>query len=387
MSSHDDDILDFDFFEEEATRETQGQPRPGADPSAPRTGGRGPRRPRFRAPQGLTPLLRLIGLVAFAIVIVVLLVVWAQGCSSDKERNTYNDYMGEIGGVGSSSAKIGTDLGELLTTPGLKQAELETRLSGLIQREQQNVEGAQGFDVPGPLRPAHEHAVEALQFRVSGMQGLLGTFKATKSADTKNATAAGEQLSTQARRLETSDIVWLDLFRKPAQATVRDKNLTGVSVPASIFVENVELYTTRSMTSIWQRIHGASTGGTAAGVHGTGLQSTKVLPAGTILPTGTETTIKVSTALAFEVSVKNTGENQEVRVQVTLTIPKGTTPIVKKQTIDLIDVGEVKTVTFRDFPAVPFGEKTTLQVSVKPVPGEVKTVNNSAEYPVIFSLE
>jgi uncharacterized repeat protein (TIGR01451 family) len=387
VSSHDDDILDFDFFEEEATRETQGQPRPGADPSAPQTGGRGPRRPRFRAPQGLTPLLRLIGLVAFAIVIVVLLVVWAQGCSSDKERNTYNDYMSEIGGVGSSSAKIGTDLGELLTTPGLKQAELETRLSGLIQREQQNVEGAQGFDVPGPLRPAHEHAVEALQFRVSGMQGLLGTFKATKSADTKNATAAGEQLSTQARRLETSDIVWLDLFRKPAQATVRDKNLTGVSVPASTFVENVELYTTRSMTSIWQRIHGASTGGTAAGVHGTGLQSTKVLPAGTILPTGTETTIKVSTALAFEVSVKNTGENQEVRVQVTLTIPKGTTPIVKKQTIDLIDVGEVKTVTFRDFPAVPFGEKTTLQVSVKPVPGEVKTVNNSAEYPVIFSLE
>ena len=60
---------------------------------------------------------------------------------------------------------------------------------------------------------------------------------------------------------------------------------------------------------------------------------------------------------------------------------------MKKQTIDLIDVGEVKTVTFRDFPAVPFGEKTTLQVSVKPVPGEVKTVNNSAEYPVIFSLE
>jgi uncharacterized repeat protein (TIGR01451 family) len=387
LSSHDDDILDFDF-EEGATRETQGQPRPGGDPRVPAgAGGGGPRRPQFRAPQGLTPLLRLIGLVAFAIVIVVLLVVWAQGCSSDKERNTYNGYMTKIGGVGSSSAKIGTDLGELLTTPGLKQAELETRLSGLIQREQQDVEGAEGFDVPGPLRPAHDHAVEALQFRVSGMQGLLATFKATKAADTKNATGAGEQLATQARRLDVSDIVWLDLFRKAAQATVQEKNLTSVTVPGSTFVENVELYTSRSMTAIWQRIHGASTGGTAAGVHGTGLESTKVLPAGTALSTGTETTIKVSTALAFEVSVKNTGENQEVRVQVTLTIPKGTTPIVKKQTIDLIDVGEIKTVTFKDFPAVPFGEKTTLQVSVKPVPGETNTVNNSAEYPVIFSLE
>ena len=86
-------------------------------------------------------------------------------------------------------------------------------------------------------------------------------------------------------------------------------------------------------------------------------------------------------------AVKNTGENQEVRVQVTLTIPKGTTPIVKKATIDLIDVGEVKTVTFKNFPEVPFGEQTSVQVSVTPVQGEANKANNSAEYPVIFSLE
>ena len=54
----------------------------------------------------------------------------------------------------------------------------------------------------------------------------------------------------------------------------------------------------------------------------------------------------------------------------TLTIPKGTTPIVKKQTIDLLDIGETKTVTFKDFPELPFGEKTSVQVSVKPVQGE-----------------
>ena len=82
----------------------------------------------------------------------------------------------------------------------------------------------------------------------------------------------------------------------------------------------------------------------------------------------TETTIKASTDLAFDVSVKNTGDNQEVRIEVTLTIPKGTTPIVKKQTIDILDIGETKTVTFKDFPDPPFGEKTSVQVSVKPVP-------------------
>jgi uncharacterized repeat protein (TIGR01451 family) len=236
------------------------------------------------------------------------------------------------------------------------------------------------------MRPSTEHAVEALQLRVTGMQGLLDTFRATKDDDSKNATAAGEKLADRARLLDASDVVWQTLFQVPAKATLEDEGLGDITTPSSVFVENPELYSARSMTAIWLRIHGASTGGTPSGVHGTGLEKVVVQPAGTQLSTDTETTIKASTDLAFDVDVKNTGDNQEVRVQVTLTIPKGTTPIVKTQTIDLIDIGETKTVTFKDFPSVPFGEKTTVQVSVKPVQGEQNTSNNSAEYPVIFSL-
>jgi hypothetical protein len=388
VSSHDDDdILDFDFFEDDATRETQNADRAGVTARPSGGGGGGPRRPRFRAPHGITPILRLVGFVAFAILIVVLLVVWGQGCSSDKKRNDYSGAMTELGAIGSASAKNGNDLAELLTTPGLKQAELETKLGGLIQQQQQDAERAEALDVPGPLRPATDHAVEALQLRVGGTQGLLDTFKATKGDDSKDATAAGEKLAAQARRLEASDVVWQFLFRVPAQATLQDEGLGDITAPTSVFVENVELYTARSMTAIWLRIHGASTGGTPSGVHGTLLAGVVVQPAGTQLATDTETTIKASTDLSFDVSVKNSGENQEVRIEVTLTIPKGTSPIVKKQTIDLLDIGEVKTVTFKDFPDPPFGEKTSVQVSVKPVQGEQNTGNNSAEYPVIFSLE
>jgi hypothetical protein len=35
---------------------------------------------------------------------------------------------------------------------------------------------------------------------------------------------------------------------------------------------------------------------------------------------------------------------------------------------------------------VPFGEQTSVRVDVDPVPGETFTGNNTAEYPVIFSL-
>jgi hypothetical protein len=385
VSSHDDDIIDFDFFEDDATREMQSPGRGGED--AGRPAGGGPRRPHFHAPHGVTPLLRLIGLVAFAIIVVVLLVLWVQGCSGDKKRTNYTNAMTSLGTIGSSSAKIGSSLAELLTTPGLKQAELETSLGGLIQREQQDVDSATALDVPGPLRTATGYAIEALQLRVSGMQGLLDTFKATKDDDSKNATSAGEKLAEQARQLDASDVVWQSLFQAQAQDVLDQEGLSDIKSPPSVFVENVELYTARSMTAIWLRVHGASTGGTPSGVHGTGLDKVVVQPAGTQLSTDTETTIKASTDLAFDVYVKNTGDNQEVRIEVSLTIPKGTTPIVKKQTIDLLDIGAEKTVTFKDFPEVPFGEKTSVQVSVKPVQGEQNTGNNSAEYPVIFSLE
>ena len=386
MTVHDDDILDFDFVDDE-TREIAPSPRPGTRPpggDGPRGGG-GPRRPRFSAPHGITPLLRLAGLVALAVLVVVLLAVWVQGCAAEDDQTTYGNYLADVGEVGSDSAKIGADLATLLTTPGLAQAELETKLGGFVQRQQLDVERARDLDPPGPLTPANGHAVEALELRVAGLQGMLDTFRATK--DTDDQTAAGQQLAAWGERLEASDVVWKDLFQEAAKSTMATEGVEGLTAPASVFVENADLYTARSMSSIWQRVHGASTGGTPSGLHGSSLAYTEVKPAGVQLSTTTETKITISTDLAFEVGVTNSGENQEVGVKVKLTIPAQPTAIAKTGTIEVIDPGETKTVTFSDFPDFPFGENTTVQVSVEPVAGETNTGNNTAEYPVVFTLE
>ena len=386
MTVHDDDILDFDFVEDE-TREiapparTGGRP-PGGDGPG---GGGSPRGPRFRAPHGITPLLRLAGLVALAILVVVLLAVWVQGCAAEDDQTAYGNYLADIGEVGNDSAKIGADLATLLTTPGLTQTELETKLGGFVQRQQLDVERARDLDPPGPMTPANANAVQALALRVNGLQGLLDTFRATK--DTDDQTAAGQQLAAWGGRLEASDVVWKDLFQGVAKATMANEGVEGLTAPPSVFVENPDLYTARSMSSIWQRVHGASTGGTPSGLHGSSLAYTEVKPAGVQLSTTTETKITISTDLAFEVGVTNSGENQEVGVKVKLTIPAQPTAIVKTGTIEVIDPGETKTVTFSDFPDFPFGENTTVQVSVEPVPGETNTGNNTAEYPVVFTLE
>jgi hypothetical protein len=382
MSSRDDDILDFDFFDEEEPPSWEESAESG--PGPPRD--RGPRRrgPRFRAPGNLTPLLRLIALIALAILVVVLLVVWVEGCSADSKRTRYGNYLAEIGAIGNASARLGQDLNTLLTTPGLNQEDLDAKLGGFVQTAETQEQNAQALDPPGPMVGPNDGAVQALQFRVNGLKGLQSTFKQT-TAET-DASVVGVKLAAQTRKLLASDVVWADAFQAPAEAVLKDEGIEGLDVPSSVFVTSDDLISTSSLAAIWQRIQGASTGGTPSGLHGSGISYVKALPSGQLLSTTTETTIKVTDQLAFEVGVEDTGESQEVRIKVTLTIPKQPDPIVKTAIIPIIDPGQTQAVTLKVGALVPFGEQISVKVDVDPVSGETNTANNTAEYPVIFTL-
>jgi hypothetical protein len=274
MSSRDTDF-EFDFFEEPETQEAPG--RSDRTLRRPLGGGRGPRLPRgpIRPRAGFTPLLRLLGLIAFAILIVVLLLLWVQSCQEDAKRDAYSDYMTEIGGIGRDSERVGRELSDVLTTPGIKPADLQKQLAGLVQQQRIGADRARKLDAPGPLRSANEEAVEALDFRVDGLAGLAEAFQRTQGS--KDAAAAGALLASQAERLVASDVVWDDLFKEPGVTTLRDEQISGVEVPDSNFVQTPDLASTRSMVPIWERINGSaasgSTSGTPSGLHGTNIES------------------------------------------------------------------------------------------------------------------
>jgi hypothetical protein len=373
MSERDTDI-EFDFFEDEpATTEAQ----------AARPSRRG-RRPPIRPPAGVTPLLRLIGLIAFAILVVVLLVFAVDNCRGSQKRDTYEDYTADVDEVATQSEQIGRQLNNLLTDPAAKLATIREQLSGLAQQQEQGVTRAEDIEPPGPLREIHPAVIQALQLRVSGLQGLDRAFQQT--AQIRNAPVAGRALAIQARRLLASDVVWDDLYKEPSRAVLVDQDVRGVQVPDSNFLRNPDLATPGLMASVWRRVRGASSGASACSPRGTGLVSTKALPGGTELSTTTLNTVEASEELGFAVTVEDTGCSQEVRIPVTLTIEKSPENIVKTQTIGIINPGEQQTVTFRRVGQVPFATRTNVKVEVKPVTSESKTDNNSAEYPVIFSL-
>jgi hypothetical protein len=376
MTERDTTDIEFDFFDEPETQETTQRRRLPRGPQP-------PRRP-IGPPAGLTPLLRLVGLIALAIFAVVVLVFLVQSCRSDSKQAAYRDYMQDVQRIAGGSAGVGRDVNDELTTPGKKQQEIVDALDGLSQQQSQYAARAQEIEPPGPLREEHQHLVEVLELRASGLSRLADAF--TRSAGSRDASTAGGLLAEQALLLLASDVNWDVYFREPALKELQRQGVTGVAVPESEFVVNRDLATTSSMTFVVQRIRGAATGGTPTGLHGNGIVSVKALPAGTQLSTTENAPIPASTDLAFEVVVENSGDSQEVQVPVTLTIQKSPQPIVKRAVIDIINSGETKTVTFRDFPQPPFGTRTTVKVVVAPVRGEENTRNNTAEYPVIFSF-
>ena len=382
MSTYDDDELDFDFFEDPEPEELR---RPRRMPR--RGGGSGPRRP-VQPPTGAVALARLVGLVAIAIAVVVAFVFWVGACQGKSKQDEYSSYMSRVQAVAQSSAKVGQEFATKLGQPGLKLADLETSLEQWSQQQQQAYDQAQQIRPPGPLRSIHEQVLDTLQLRALGLSGIATTLAQTNVKDAATEAAA---LANQAQLLTASDIVWANLYRLPATQTLKSLGITGVVVPASVFVTNADLVSERSFSIVYQRLRPASTGGAASGVHGDSLVGVKAVGGGKSaqLTTANPTTIDVSADLAIQATVQDSGSFQEVNIPVTLTVTVGgKTLLTQKKTINGIQAEQSATVSFTNLQLTPdaFGHSASLTVNVGAVPGEKNLANNVATYPVLFAL-
>jgi hypothetical protein len=382
MTERDSDI-EFDFFDEPETEEASERVR---TPRRPPPGG--PRRP-VRAPQGLIPMLRLAGLIAFLILAVVLLVVGLRGCASSSKHAKYQGYIQDVRAVARRSDQIGKDLNTALSATGIKESDLEGKISSLAAQEQQEVAQAAQLNPPGPLRVEHEGLINVLKLRAAGLSRLADAFRQTATA--RNATTSGRLIADQALLLVASDVNWDFYFKEPTQLELKNQSISGIGgVPSSSVIPNPELASAQAMSQVWRRVHGAATGGTPSGKHGSALVSVTALPDHKKLNPGgaaSANQITASTDLAFQVVVTDSGSFQEFNIGVTLTIQKSPKPIVLRKKIDVINAGESKTVTFTNININGlFGLPTTVKVDIEPVPGETVLTNNSAEYKVIFSL-
>jgi hypothetical protein len=396
----DTESIEFDFFEDSPTTERV------RETSPPR------RRPRLptRPPAGGTPLLRLAALIAGGILLAVVLVVWISSCREDQKTAQYEEYMESVGRVSGQSADVGSRLNQLIFSSGVQIEDLQGQLDGLRTEQTQLVRRAETIDPPGPLRRQHQSLIQAMQLRVSGLNGLAQGLSQVSGLDTGGAAGAGGQttqtetaetaqggqtqapaattaetgnlLAIPASRLLASDVIYEDFFQEPSARVMEGEGVSDVVPPESDFVTNADF---ASPTS-WQLIVDRLTRPPAAGgLHGNRIAGVRWLPAGEELSRTEENTVQATDRLAFEVLVENSGDSQETQVQVNLTLQQTPEPERKEATVDAINPDETKSVVFRDFEP-DFGPRTILRVTVEPVPGEENTNNNTAEYVVIFTF-
>ena len=183
---------------------------------------------------------------------------------------------------GKDSEQVGGRLAEILTTPGLKQADLLSQLerpdpaaaAGRRNRRRSSIR-------PGPSTPRTSRPSRRSQLRVNGMQGLADAFRQT--AAKTDSVQAGSMLATQAGACSRATSCGPTCSRRPARDELRESQRHRCrGVPRRCSSPIPTSTSAKSLTLVWKRVHGASTGGTPSVCTARTSSRSRCEPAGTI---------------------------------------------------------------------------------------------------------
>jgi hypothetical protein len=320
------------------------------------------------------------GLIVLFLIVVVLL---GKGCQSARQENAVKDFVKQTNSIITQSNQGSSDFFALLKDPGDASAtDIETSVN--VQRSQaaELVRQAEDLSASGEdLTAAKQYLVETLEFRRDGLSAI--SEEIGQALGDQDAEAATEKIAANMQQFLTSDVVYSQRAYAYMNAAVKDKDISGVSLPASRFLPSLEWLDPAQVLDVFNRISGGgSTAAATPGTHGTGITGVTVQPSGAALAEGT--TNDLSGAKQIEVDVQNQGENDESDVEVTYTITGAGTPLKQSKTIPDITAGQTKKVTLPLTKIPAAGASATLKVEVKKVPGEENTDNNSQTFDVKF---
>lgn len=332
---------------------------------------------------------RLAGLGVGILVLILVLVLFARSCGGSSTKSSNEAYVQQLT---TKVLKPSDDVAHrFASTITLRRASL-----GLLQKrvdaqlaEMKSVRAAAAALKPTKqLLPYQPALLQALQFRITGLQCLSEGLKAAWAI--KHAQAAGQGLSSCTARLLASDVVYSDSFASGANAALKQVGATGVPTSQFLSGQQADLLTPGGIGAALQRLHP----GAVKGLHGTQLVSVVALPKGNTLQAGPANRVVGNQSLVFVASVKNSGNFQEVSVPVKLTLQRvgsGKPPITKIVTIPSIAKGATAEARFSGLftssQPPDYSVQYKLTVRSERVPGEHVLSNNVLSYTVLFQIQ
>ena len=358
-----------------------------------------PRRPPPRGPSTdpQTLLVRRAIAIGGGLLVLLLLFFGIRGCQASQKEQGFKDYVGDSEELVAESEQQSTALFELLEDPGGSEVDFTSNVNGIKVQAEQLVDRANDLDVPGELKGAHDYLVESLEFRRDGLDGIAREAAGAGGDDAETGdeeTDPNERIAAQMQYFLTSDVIYSQRYLPRLLGEIESENLEDdVPVPDSLrdpetiaFLPDISWLRPQTVAD---RLAGVGTAGAEPaepGLHGTGLGSVTVTPAGTALVEGATAQIPATEDVAFDIEIANQGEHPEEDVVVVLEIASADgEPITLEETLDAINPGESKIVNVPLAETPPLGEPADINVQIEPVAGEEKTDNNEASFTAIFS--
>jgi hypothetical protein len=172
-------------------------------------------------------------------------------------------------------------------------------------------------------------------------------------------------------------VLWTEIGKPEIEKVLDDEGVDGTPLPAGKFMPaNATDYL--NQTTLVTKLN-ALTGQTATsgGTHGLQLLQTQI-GGQTLTPDSSNNVPGDSSEIDIE--VQNSGDSDETGIQVSVTV--GGSQLTGQ--LSALAAGETGTVKIPITSKPTPGTDTTLQVVVRPVPGEQITTNNQSTYSVVF---
>jgi hypothetical protein len=239
------------------------------------------------------------------------------------------------------------------------------------------------------MTAAQRSFLMTMEMRRDGLQSVADRIRTALSSDAEAADQAIQEIAGAMQLFLSSDTIYASRVYPLIESTLADADVGAQQLQESQFMAGRQWLDPAVVAdALGQQLSsggGGNGGEPAPGLHGTGIDSVSV--GDTTLEPDTANRITYGPDTEFNVAFTNQGENDEVDIDVILRIEGGPEPIRVTDNIASLAVGEQATASFALETPPPFDTPVTISVEVKPVPGEEKRDNNSAEYDALFSQQ
>jgi hypothetical protein len=312
---------------------------------------------------------------AGGLLLLILLVLGVKGCLNARHERALKDYVRNVTEIVTASQQTSNSLFKQLENPGSLSVTEYTNdiaadrsaLDSLLQR-------TKALDTPGDMGSAQNAFKLVVQLRRNALTNISNSISTALAK--QGSSQAIDKIAFQMKALLSSDVLYRQVAQPEMEKALTDNGIDDVKVPDSKFLPDDSWLDSTKVSDSLAQVSGTSAAATP-GVHGLGLVQTTA--AGQVLEEGTPVTLAAGSKPELDVQVQNQGDSDETGVTVSVTV-NGGQPI--EQQISSIAAGSTQTVKVPLTPA-PHGQ-TTLDVEVKPVPGEQVSSNNKASYTVTF---